>query len=94
MIFESLSNLIAELSGRFGNAGRTNDLAVDVGERFTDDNGNNNQSNEQHAVHSSGDEKRKDIVDQKDVGDCAIDYGYASLDVEVSLEARRFHGDH
>lgn len=46
MIFESLSDLIAKLSGRFGDAGRTNDLAVDVGEWFTNDDSNNDQSDE------------------------------------------------
>lgn len=94
MIFNSLSELIAELSGRLGNTGRSNDLAVDVGEWFTDDNSNNNQSDEQHAVHASRDKERKRIVDEENVGDYAINYGYASLDAEVSLEARRYYGDH
>lgn len=85
MIVPSPLKLIAELSGRFGDAGRTNDLAVDVGEWFTNDDRNNNQSDEEHTVHSSGDEEGKTIVDEENVGDCAIDYGYASLDAEVSL---------
>lgn len=94
MVFPSLSELIAELRGRFGDAGRSNDLTVDVGERFANDDSNNNQSDEQHAVHPSRNEKRKDIIDEENVGDCAIDYGYARLGAEVSLEARRYNGDH
>ena len=85
MIVPSLLDLVAELSGRFGHTGRPDDLAVDVGEWFTNDNSNNNQSDEQHTVHSSGDEERKAAVDEENVGDCAIDYGDASLDAEVSL---------
>lgn len=89
MIFESLAELIAELSGRFGDARRANDLAVDVREWFTHDNRNNNQGDEQHAVHSGGDEKREHIIDEENVGERTINYGDASLGAYVSLEARR-----
>lgn len=95
MIFESLSKLVTELRGRYGDAGRTNDLAVDVREWFTNDDSNNNQSDEQHTVHSSGDEERNAIVYEENEGDCAINYGDASLDhAEVSREGRKYNGDY
>ncbi len=63
---KALLELGVELRSRLGNTVGADDLTVQVRQRSPDDDGDDREGNEQHAVHTGVEQVRKDVVDVKD----------------------------
>lgn len=54
--------------GRLGHVGGTDDWAVEVGERFADGDGDDDEGNEEEGVEDGVEEEGEDVVDHEDDG--------------------------
>ena len=68
-----------ELICRLANVGGPNDLTVQVGEWLPNHGSNDDQGNQYSAVETSIDQEWKNIVEEQNESNDAIEYRYTSL---------------
>ena len=79
VLVKALLEFIVQCRCRFGNAVRANDLAIQVRQWSADDDSNDGQGNEHHAIHPSVKEIWEDVVDVEDESNSTVQDGNASL---------------
>lgn len=82
-IFHRVVQLVAKLRCGFGNAGGSNDLAIEIGQRFANHNSNYDESEEHQGIHGGVDHVGEYVVNVQDQSDDAVEDGDARLVIQL-----------